>query len=148
MFDDVGASNVAITVLLEGAVSHHRILDSIVLIVDGNNHREVIFYVLSELKSRHVVEVEKDCTFRHFLTQPGSHCGIVDVVFSVGSVEHFWGIVRVLLLCYAHVDSDVGVAKGIVFESDLKLVTIDNSLRKSKTVMRRGSSGSGGNLQL
>lgn len=60
LFDDVGASDFSLSVFLESAVSHHGVLDTIVLIVDRDYHRVVVFDVLSELESHHVVEIEND----------------------------------------------------------------------------------------
>lgn len=42
LFDDMDAVDVLVTILCEGAVSHHGVLGAIVSVVDGDYHREIV----------------------------------------------------------------------------------------------------------
>ena len=56
----------------------------------------------------------------------------MDVVVSVWRVEHFRGIVWILFLGNAHIDSNVSVAKRIVLEFDFQFCTVNDSLQKQE----------------
>ena len=57
----------------------------------------------------------------------------MDVVLPVGRVEHLGGVVRVLLLRHAHVDSDVRIAQRVVLKRDVQLLVLVNFLYEHKS---------------
>ena len=122
LFDDVDTVDVLATVLREGAVSHHGVLGTRVLIVNANDHRVVVLDALGELEGGEVVDVEGNLSFGDNLVNASSHTDVVDVVLTVGSVEHLRCVVRVLFLSDTKVDTDVGLTEGVVFESDVQFL--------------------------
>ena len=54
----------------------------------------------------------------------------MNVILAIRCVEHFWGIIRVFLLSDAHVDSDMGLARGVVLKGDVKLSIFSYFLTK------------------
>ena len=57
---------------------------------------------------------------------------VLDVVLTIGRVEHLWCVVRILLLSHAHVDSNVSIAKSVILESDLELILVGDPLETRK----------------
>jgi len=55
-----------------------------------------------------------------------SHRHILNVILSVGSVEHFGSIIGILFLGNAGVDANVSIALSIKFKLDLKLCLLGN----------------------
>lgn len=124
MLDDLDTIDVLVTIPRKRAISHHGVLGTLIRVVDRDDHRVVVLDRLTELKRCQIVDIELDCSLCDFLVSSSTHTKIVDVVFTVGSVEHLWGIVRVFLLRHAHVNADVRIAKRIILERDAQLVVL------------------------
>ena len=121
--------DVLVATLLEGAVGHHGVLAPIVLVIDRNDHRVVIFDRFGQLEGRQVIQIKHDCIVWDLLACSRAHRQVVDVVFPVRCVEHLWRIVRVFLFSDAHVDSNVSITERIILESHLKLVVFRHFLQ-------------------
>jgi len=91
----------------ESGVTHHCVLLLSIGIVHRYNQWMVVFYRLCELESRKVIEIKVTFVERNILIHSLVHADLLDVIISVRRVEHFGGIVWILLLCYTRVYSDV-----------------------------------------
>lgn len=114
----VDSVDVFVSIFGEGAVGHHGVLLASVNVIDRDDHWIVVLNCASQLKGGHVVGVKCDLSLRNFLVKASCHLHVCDVIAAVRSVEHFRGVVWVLFLGDAHVDTDVGVTQGVVFECD------------------------------
>ena len=110
LFDDVDTVDVLASVLGEGAVGHHGVLGTCVLVVDTNDHRVIVLDALGELEGSEVVDVEGDLSLGDFLVAAGANTHIVNVVLTVRCVEHLWGVVWVLFLGNTKVHTDMSLA--------------------------------------
>ena len=63
-----------VTALGKVAVSHHRVLGTVVLIVDRDNHGVVVLDALGELESDQVVDIKLDLSWLNLLFEAGIHC--------------------------------------------------------------------------
>ena len=61
---------------------------------------------------------------------------VLDVILTIGCVEHLWCIVWILFLRDTHVDTNVCVAKRIILERDIKFLTLYDFLSQSNKVVR------------
>ena len=125
LFDNMNTVDVLITILGEGAVGHHGVLGALVLIVNTDDHRVVVFDALCELKGSQIVDIESNLTLRHSLVDTGTHSHVMDVVLTVGCVEHLWSVVGVLLFSDTEVDTDMGITESVVLEGDVQILIND-----------------------
>ena len=76
----------------------------------------VVLNALGELESGQVVRIERDLAFLNLLGDASIYRQVLNIVLTVRRVEHLWCIIWILLLRYAHVDTDVGVAESVILE--------------------------------
>ena len=103
------------------AVSHHGLLCASVLIIDWNDHRIVVLDWFGEFKRNHVVQVKQNLSILDLLIDAFAYRHVLNVILSVGSVEHFGCIICILFLGNAGVDANVSIALSIKFKLYLKL---------------------------
>jgi len=99
-----------IAILIEGAVCHHGLLRTLILIVDRDNQWIVVFDRFGQLEGCHVVQVKDDLAILDLLIHSSTDSQVLNIVISVRRVEHLWSIVCVFLLCDASIHTDVGIA--------------------------------------
>ena len=122
LLGDVDSVDVLIAILRERAVSHHGILSACILIVNRDDHRVVVLDGLAQLEGRQVVRIKLNLSRLDLLIYTRVHRQVLDVVLTIGRIEHLWCIVRVFLFSNAHVDADVSVAKRVILEGDFEFV--------------------------
>lgn len=121
LLDNMNAIDVLITIFSEGAVGHHSILGPVVLIVDRNDHWIVIFDWLGQLECHKIIYIELDLARLNLLVTARFNAKVLDVILTIGRVEHLWSIVWIFLLSDTHVDSNVSITKRIILEGHVKL---------------------------
>ena len=80
----------------------------------------VIFYSLGQLERCQIIQVKLYLAKLYFLIHSCCHAYLLDVVVSIGGVEHLRSIIWILLLSDACVYSDMSIAKCVYFERQLQ----------------------------
>jgi len=124
LLNDRNTVDGAVAAFVKGAVSHHGVLGAIVLVVHRDDHWVIVFNCTGQLESSQVIDVEYNLALRDSLIEASRDLHVVDVVLTVGSIEHLRGVVRILLLSDTHVYSDVRVAHCIVFKGDMQFSSL------------------------
>ena len=96
-----------VPIFRESGITHHCILLLSIGVVHRYNQWVVVFYRLCELESCKIIEIKVTFVERNILVHSLVHADLLDIIISVRRVEHFRGVVRVLLFCYTRVYSDV-----------------------------------------
>lgn len=109
------------SILLEGTIGHHSLLATTILIVDRDDQWIIVLNRLCKFKCSHVIHIKENLTLRDFLIDTWFYSDILNIILSVGRIEHLWCIVSILFLCHACVNTNVCVAKSVILESDFEL---------------------------
>jgi hypothetical protein len=126
----------AVAAFVKGAISHHGVLGAIVLVVHRDNHRIIVFNCTGQLEGCQVIDVEYDLSLWDYLLEASRDLHVVDVILTIGRIEHFRGVVRILLLSDTHVYTDVRVAHCIEFKGDVQLCSLYDFLNGRSPVNR------------
>ena len=89
----------------------------------------VVLDRLAELEGCQVIGIKLDRSLINLLITTRVHLKVLNVVLTVGSVEHLWSIVRVFLFSHTHVDADMCIAESVILEGDIEFVAFRDFLK-------------------
>ena len=116
----VSPVNSTIAIFGKCRVAHHSVLLLSIRVVHRYNEWMVIFYSLGQLERCQIIQVKLYLAKLYFLIHSCCHAYLLDVVVSIGGVEHLRSIIWILLLSDACVYSDMSIAKCVYFERQLQ----------------------------
>ena len=89
----------------------------------------VVLDRLAELEGCQVIGIKLDRSLINLLITTRVHLKVLNVVLTVGSVEHLGSIVRVFLFSDTHVDADMCIAESVILEGDIEFVAFRDFLK-------------------
>ena len=94
----------------------------------------VVLHSFLKLKGSKVVQVEFTSLKWNFLLHTWVHTYLLNIIVSVGCIEHFWSIIDISLFCNTCVDANMSLSLRIDLERQLELEIISNSLKRTNQI--------------